>query len=141
MSNHLPPLIPQTGEARLLDMLLLDCIQITDDRALVCRHCERGIAASEKKPIPHESGCVVGQIQEIRASRRSAGSAQAPETPPVCEWTFIDEEGSQYDTTCGQSFSPWDGEPPDYIKFCCYCGKQTRIVAASSSDEQAEGQR
>lgn len=58
----------------LLNTLLLDCIQITDDGALVCRHCEEGIAASENKPIPHEAGCVVGQIHAI---------LRQPAVPPV----------------------------------------------------------
>jgi hypothetical protein len=72
-------------DRQLLKTLLLDCIQITDDRALVCRHCEGGIEASANKPIPHEDGCVVGQIQEMIKTEAGPQEAREEQKTP---WTI-----------------------------------------------------
>lgn len=51
---------------------------------------------------------------------------------PVCEWTpVVEDDTGDFETSCGQTFQTLGGEAPDFVKFCCYCGKQAVILPAA----------
>ena len=55
---------------------------------------------------------------------------EAGERLEQCEWALIDEdERGDLSTSCGKEFQTLDGEAPDFIKFCCYCGKPMVLAA------------
>ncbi len=106
MSTNLSPLLPQTGEARLdlatLIALMKQTAEINPNRA--------------------------DQFHAI--AKLLAGSAQAPETPPLCP-------------KCGspdRDLHPLTGRDDSEVRMC-RDPWHGNTVAASSSDEQAEGWR
>lgn len=118
-----------TQDARLLDTLLLDCVQITDDRALVCRHCEAGIEASKNQPIPHESGCVVGQIIALRRALHEKESHEKPQPPRNgldCGRTMATADSSQHDAGAIHVYSH---DAPTYL--CEDCRDQWQASHSS----------
>ncbi len=106
MSTNVPPLLPQTGEARLRELRdeQADKLEAVADWFTDCK-----TLTLERLPTNLIAALLAGA-----AALRSAGSAQAPETPPC--------------VSCGATESA-DG---DWYRVCGKCRW------ASSSDEQAE---
>ena len=59
-------------------------------------------------------------------------AASPAPAPSGCEWTSLEEdETGDYESACGRAFQSLDGDQPDFIKFCCYCGKPVVFAAPS----------
>jgi hypothetical protein len=61
--------------------------------------------------------------------------ADALAPPEPCVWTLEDEDGSAYQTSCGEMFEFNDGGPAENkAKFCQYCGKALVVSAPPRAD-------
>lgn len=47
---------------------------------------------------------------------------------PRCEWVPVDEDGPDFETSCGQAFQSLTYGAPTFVKFCCYCGRPVTHV-------------
>jgi len=60
---------------------------------------------------------------------------------PMCTWTWDDDVyGGHWDTECGEAFCfSEDDKPGDHgVKYCCYCGKEIKVVVPMGDELQSD---
>jgi hypothetical protein len=71
---------------------------------------------------------------KLDAALRACPEALAP-PDDGCVWTLEDEDGSAYQTSCGEMFEFNDGGPAENkAKFCQYCGKALVVASPPRAD-------